>query len=446
MIQVNRTQHAAIWRLAGPIMLSNITVALLGIVDTAVLGHLDKPQYLGGITLATVVFNFLYWGLAFLRMGTTGLVAQTFGSSDANRLRAVLFQAFVLAMLLAVSILLLQQYILYTGLYFLEGSDEVKRFASDYYFIAIWAAPAVLINFVITGWLLGVEQAKMTLVIAVVINVINIVLDLYFVFVLQMNIKGVALATVIAQYVGIVIALFLVRRVLKLNPGHWHKQQLINLSSVRRMLSVNHNLFIRTVCLLFCFAFFTHQGAAEGDLVLAANAVLMNFYFLMALALDGFAMAAEVLTGKAIGARDRAAFWHSVKVCSFWSLLFAVLFAVVFYFAGKLMINLMTDIESIRAIAYNYLIWLVIAPLITTWCFMWDGIYTGSTRAKEMRDTMLFSVICVFFPAWYLLQGLGNNGLWLALTLFMVSRSVSMTFIAWRIELRQGFVPTPKAA
>ena len=434
------TDHRALWRLAGPIMISNITVALLGMVDTAVVGHLEKPQYLGGITLAMVLFNFLYWGLSFLRMGTTGIVAQSYGEDDPDKLRATLAQAALTSVFLALLILLTRDLIVSGGLLILEGSDEVSYYARQYFDWAIWAAPAVLLNLVITGWLLGTHNATPTLVLAVIINVINIVLDLVFVLVLGMDVRGVALATVIAQYTGLVFALYIIRVVLKRHPGNWCRKLVMDISSIRRMVSINHNLFVRTVSLLFVFAFFTHQGAAQGDVILAANAVLMNFYLLMALALDGFAMAAEAMVGRSIGARDHPGFWQSVRIAGLWSLLFAVLFALFYLVFGRELVNLMTDLENVRLTAYEYLYWLVIAPLITTWCFMWDGIYTGATRAAEMRNTMLFSTCCIVLPSWYLFQGMGNTGLWLALTLFMVSRSVSMTWMAREIELKEGFV------
>lgn len=436
-------QHRALWRLAGPIMISNITVALLGIVDTAVVGHLDEPHYLGGITLAMVIFNFLYWGLAFLRMGTTGLVAQSFGQDDPGLLRATLAQAMTLAAGLGLLTLLLQEAIATAGFGILDGSAEVRLYAGIYFHWAIWAAPAVLLNHVFTGWLLGTHNAGSTLVLAVTINLINILLDLFFVIGLQMDVRGVALATVIAQYTGVVVAVYAIRRVLNRHPGKWDTDLILHAVNIRKMISVNHNIFIRTLSLLFVFAFFTHQGAVQGDVILAANAVLMNFYMLMALGLDGFAMAAEAMVGKAVGSGDRNAFRNCVRTGVGWSLLFSILFALGYWLFGKALVNLMTDIESVRESAYRYLGWLVLAPLITTWCFMWDGIYTGATRAVEMRNTMLFSTLCVFLPAWYFSQSLGNTGLWLALTLFMVARSGSMTFIAWRIERSEGFVARP---
>jgi len=432
--------HKALWRLAGPIMVSNITVALLGMVDTAVVGHLEKPQYLGGITLAMVIFNFLYWGLAFLRMGTTGIVAQSFGEENPEKLRATLAQAAFMALGLSLLILFFQAQISNFGLWILEGSNEVKFYAREYFDWAVWAAPAVLLNMVITGWLLGTHNATSTLVLAVVINLINIILDLVFVLLFNMNVRGVALATVIAQYAGVLVAIYIIHVILDQHPGTWCREMIVNTQKIKRMISVNHNIFIRTVSLLFVFAFFTHQGAVQGDVILAANAVLMNFYLLMALGLDGFAMAAEAMVGKSIGARDPRVFWQSVKTASAWSLLFAILFSLFYLVFGRSLVNIMTSIQEVRITAYDYIVWLVIAPLITTWCFMWDGIYTGATRAVEMRNTMLFSTLCVFLPSWYLLQGMGNTGLWLALTLFMLSRSISMTYMAWRIEVLEGFV------
>ncbi len=433
-------EQKSLWRLAGPIMISNITVALLGMVDTAVVGHLEESYYLGGVTLAMVIFNFLYWGLAFLRMGTTGIIAQFYGAEDTDNLRASLVQALIMAVILGLVVLVLQTAISSISFSLLKGSDEVKIYANIYYDWAIWAAPAVLLNLVLTGYLLGMHKAKSTLLLAVSINLINIIFDLFFVLVLKMDVRGVALATVIAQYSGLILAIYLSLRILKQHPGRWRKDLLLHFENIKDMLAVNHNIFIRTVSLIFVFAFFTHQGAGMGDSVLAANAVLMNFYLLMALGLDGFATASEVLVGKSIGARDNHAFWKSVKIAMGWAFVFSIFFALLFLFFGKNIINVITNLEEVRTLAYEYLNWLIIAPLLAIWCFTWDGIYVGARRAVEMRNSMLISTFLIFLPIWYYFQGLGNHGLWLALSMFLIARSISMTFLAYRIEMKEGFV------
>ena len=432
--------HRSLWRLAGPIMISNITVALLGIVDTAVVGHLDHSYYLGGVTLAMVIFHFLYFGLSFLRMGTTGMVAQVYGAEDYDAIRTSLAQAMFFALFLSVSVLCLQKLIALMGFSILTGSDDVKEYAQIYYSWAIWAVPAVLFNQVLIGWLLGMHNARATLIMAVFINLINILLDILFVIVFNLDVRGVALATVIAQFSGLLLAIFLCHGVLNRHPGLWQKKLILNLTNFKKMLLLNHNLFLRTISLLLVFAFFTQQGAKQGDDILAANAILMNFYMLMALGLDGFATASEALVGKAIGARDKPAFRQSVKTALQWAMIFSLGFSLLYFIFGQLLINVMTDLETIRTLANEFLIWIMIAPIIAVWCFVWDGIFIGATRGREMRNSMFFSTFMVFLPAWYLLQGYGNHGLWLAMLLFLAARSISMSLLAYRIETNEGFV------
>lgn len=421
-------------------MISNITVALLGIVDTAVLGHLDNSHYLGAITLALVIFNFLYWGLGFLRMGTTGQTAQAFGSKDNTQIRTVLAQAVLLAVFIISLILILQSALINTSFALLHGSDEVKQYGRVYYHIAICAVPFTLLNLVLSGWLIGMHRAGDTLIIAVFINVINIVLDLLLVWGMGLTVDGVAYATVLAQVSGFILSVILTRQVLIRHPGQWIVDRILDVESIKKMLSINNNIFLRTLSLLLVFAFFTHQGAGMGDDVLAANAILKNFYILLALSLDGFATASEALVGEAIGKKDRSSFWLTVKSAMQWSVIFAVGFTLFYLFFGDNLIAMMTSIRSIQYIAEAHLIWMVIAPLIAVWCYVWDGVFVGATRGKEMRDWMLVSTFLVFLPAWYICEPYGNHGLWLAFTMFQLSRSVTMSFAAYRIEKKGGFV------
>ncbi len=421
-------------------MLSNITIALLGIVDTAVVGHLDQPYYLGGVTLAMVIFNLLYWGLSFLRMGTTGIVAQHFGANKTDLIRSSLGHAIILALTLSLFVLLFQTFISNICFSILNGSTEVKFHANRYFDIAIWAIPAILINLVITGWLLGMHNAKATLLISVFINILNIILDLIFVIELNMEVQGVALATVIAQYAGMFVSLWLCLCTLKKHPGSWQRSQLFDIESIFEMLSVNHNLFLRTLSLIFVFSFFIHQGAGQSDEVLAANAILKNFYLLMALTLDGFAIASEVLSGKAIGEKKHSLFWNSVLLSMLWSGLFAIVITILYGMFGGHLINAMTSITNVQIIAEKYLVWVLLATMISVWSYVWDGVFTGARKAMEMRNSMVFSTFLIFFPVWYFSQTLDNHGLWLAFICFQLARTVSMTLYAFLLEKKNGFV------
>ncbi len=435
---MKKRKQLQIWRLAGPLILSNISIAMLGIVDTAVVGHLSQPYYLGAVAVAAVVFDFLYWGMGFLRMGTTGLVAQVFGKGDSDKIRTTLAHALIIALAIAVLILGLQGPIARVAFFLIGGSENVVSHARIYFDWAIWGAPAVLGSMVLFGWLLGMQNARATLYYAIMVNVINIVLDMVLVTGFGMAVKGVALASVIAQYSGVIMAIFLVHKELKKYPGQWRLELIGDMSRLRTMLALNRNIFIRTLCLIFVFAFFARQGAMQGDVILAANAVLLNFQAMMALGLDGFANASEALVGKAIGAADRAAFKQAVYSALLWSLIIAALFSLFYWLSGRQVISLMTSISTVKAMAYVYLPWLIISPIICVWCFLLDGIFIGAVRGREMRNSMLLSTFAVFLPAWYMFQYLGNHGLWLSFLTFFVARAISLGWYYLRIEQRPG--------
>lgn len=433
-------EHKNVWRLAGPLILSNISVALLGIVDTAVVGHLQHAYYLGAVAVGSVVFDFLYWGMGFLRMGTTGIVAQIQGRRDNDEARTALLHSSILAIVIAALILICRKPIISAGLFLVGGSVEVTHFAEVYIRWTIWGAPAVLLTMSLLGWLLGMHNASATLYIAVLTNLVNVVMDLLLVYGLHMDVRGVALASVISQFSGLLLALWLVHKELRQRVGNWQVTQLLDPARLREFLSLNRNIFIRTLCLIFAFAFFTRQGARQGDLILAANAILLNFQALMALGLDGFANAAEALVGRAVGAGDRRSFIGSVKAAAWWSVVVALGFSLVYGLGGKLLINAMTSIRAVQVTGYQYLAWMVASPLISVWCFLLDGVFIGATRSREMRDMMLVSTFFIFLPAWYLLRFLGNHGLWLAFMLFFAARGASLALASLKIERSGGFV------
>jgi MATE family multidrug resistance protein len=423
------------WRIAAPMILSNVSVPLLGMVDTGVVGHLDSPTYLGAVAIGGTIFTFLYIGMNFLRMGTTGIAAQRFGADDYDGLRVSLGQALVVSFAIACLILLLQFPVAKISLALLGGDAETQSHAATYFHIRVWSAPGTLANYVLIGWFLGLQNARVPLLIFLTINATNIVLDLLFVIGFGMKVEGVALASVIAEYTALCVAIGFAARELRRHPGHWPLARLSKLSAYRAFFSVNANLFVRTMALMFTFAFITAQGARLGPLILAANAVLMNFQNLTALGLDGFAHAAEAMVGKAVGRKDDAALQHTVRLTLKWSLIFATGFVVTYVVAGPLIVGLLTDLPDVRETAMVYLPWLIVSPLISVWCFLYDGVYIGMTRAREMRNIMLFSTFAIFIPAWLLAQPLGNHGLWLALMAFLAARGIGM-HIGYRKALR----------
>lgn len=417
-----------VWRIAAPMILSNISVPLLGMVDTGVTGHLGSPVYLGAVAIGSTIFGFLYTGMNFLRMGTTGIAAQRFGANDNDGLRVSLGQALIVSLLIALVLIAAQVPIGQFAINLIGGETDVQNNALIYFSIRIWSAPGTLANFVLIGWFLGLQNARVPLLIFLTINITNIVLDLWFVLVLGMQVDGVALASVIAEYVGVAVGLGFAARALRKREGRWPFARLFNVRAYAAFFAVNANLFIRTMALIFTFAFVTAQGARLGGLVLAANAILMNLQNLTAFALDGFAHAAEALVGKAVGEKRRDVLEHSVKLALKWSLIFAIGFCLLYVAIGPVLIRVLTDLPDVRHTAMQFLPWLIVSPIISVWSFLYDGVYVGATRAREMRDIMVFSTFIVFIPAWYLLQEFGNHGLWLAFTIFMASRGVGMHF------------------
>lgn len=433
-------QHRAFWLLAGPMIIGNVSMALLGLVDTAVIGHLDSAVYLGGVAVGSVIFDFLYWGMGFLRMSTTGIVAQAHGKQSATEIRTLLVQSIMVGLAIAIFFLLFQKPIINFGLTLLEGSNDVKHYAAVYCYWMIWGAPALMVLFSVNGWLLGMQNAMASLRLGITVNVINIILDIVFVVYLEMDVRGVALATVIAQYLGVVYAFFIVRKQLAGEEGEWLFAEILHLERLQTFMRLNNDIFIRTICLILVFAFFTREGATHGDLTLAANSILMKFYLLMALALDGFNHAAEALVGKAIGARSKALFKNAVGLALKWSLAFGLAFTLFYWLVGEQLINLLTDINDVREIALVYLPWMIVLPLISVWCFLLDGIFIGATRGPEMRNAMLICTFVFFLPIWYVFQYMDNHGLWLAFTIFIAIRGVVLGAYYYRIERREGFV------
>ncbi len=418
--------------MAGPIILSNLSVPLVGIVDTAVVGHLPDPDYIGAVALGAVIFNFVYWGFSFLRMGTTGFIAQSFGRRDYQEIRHLLCRAFFLSGILGLSIILLQLPIDYIAFRLLKGSKEVEAYASEYFRIRVWGAPAALITYVILGALIGMHNARATLVLQLLLNGTNIILDILFVTVLHWDVAGVAWATLISEYLAMTIGLWLLwdHRV----RGHIDLNQALSARRIKALLQVNFNIFVRTLFIVFVFSYFTVLGTKLGGIVLAANAVLLHLQSLMAYGLDGFAHAAEALVGSEYGKRNQQGFQWAVKISTLWALLTGLLFTIAYYFWGDSIVALITDIEAVKVTANQYMPWLVLLPLVSVWSFQLDGIFIGTTHTREMRDGMIISTLVYLLCTWFFVDWWHNHGLWLSLVVFMILRAVTLGFWYGRIE------------
>ena len=411
---------------------SNITVPLLGIVDTAVVGHLDSPHYLAAVAVGATIFSFLFLSFNFLRMGTTGVAAQAVGNNNHDGVRSVMLQAGSIALAIATALIVLQAPLGRLALSLIDPAADVAASAREYYAIRIWAAPAVLLNYALLGWFIGLQNGRAPLLVMLVVNVVNIVLDLVFVIGFDMDVRGVALASVIAEVCGLTLGLMLMRRELRRFPSTTPLRSLMDTQRLRRLLSVNGNLLVRSFSLMLTFGIFTALGARLGSVVLAANAVLLNFQTLMAFALDGFANAAEALIGRAIGADDNDGLRRAWRNTLIWSAGIAVVFVLIYALLGRPLIGLMTNLDAVSDTATTYLPWLVALPLASVWCFFYDGVFVGATLAKAMRNSMLIATFVVFVPLALILDDvLGNHGLWLALLIFMLARGLGQHLI-WR--------------
>ena len=416
--------HRRIWRLAGPIIISNISVPLLGAVDTAVVGHLPGPEYLGAVAIGALIFSFLYWGFGFLRMGTTGLTAQAVGAARPGARQLILYRALVLGFAIAIVILALQSVVAWFAFRMVDASAAVEGLADTYFRIRIWGAPATLANYAILGWFLGLQNARIPLVLQVFTNGTNILLDLWFVLGLGWGVAGVAGATVLAEFAGLGLgAVFVLARVR--NRGGWRVgwRALFDGREIGRMMAINVDIFVRTLCLIFAFAYWTAQSAKLGDTILAVNAVLANFNAIAAYGLDGFAHAAEALVGRAKGAGDRAGFSRAARVSMIWAGLCATLLSLTYWTMGELIVAVMTDLPEVRRLAADYLPWAVVLPMVSVWAFAYDGIFIGATRTRALRNGMLVSLALYLGAAHVGLEVWQNHGLWAALMLFMVLRA-----------------------
>ncbi len=416
-------------KLAIPNIISNITVPLLGMADIAVVGHItDASNQIGAIALGGMIFSFIYMTLSFLRASSAGLTAQAHGKKDKQEIQSIFVRASFLALLLAGTIIFLQKPIEWLAFSILDGSPIVESFALDYFKVRIWAAPATLLIYVFNGWFIGMQNAKIPMYIAVLGNVFNIGLNYFFVFVVGMQAEGVAWGTLIAQYLSLLLAIGFI---LKYYPSYLKKIQFklsLQTQKLLDLLSLNRDLFIRSLTLIFVLSFFTASSVKISTEILAVNALLLQFFMFYSFFMDGFAYAAEALTGKYIGEQNLTKLKSAVKITFLWGLAISLPFTILYITIPHFILRLLTNDINIIQLSQQYLFWIEIIPILTFASFLWDGVYTGATAVKEIRNTMLISGLIIFLPIYYLLlPSMGNNALWLAFSIFMFSRGFWMT-------------------
>ncbi|MCY1288836.1 DNA damage-inducible protein F [compost metagenome] len=430
--------HHKVWALALPMILSNLSIPLVALVDSAVVGHLPHAHQLGAVAVGGMLYTLLAGILGFLRMGTTGFAAQAAGRGDGGALRQVLLQGLLLALGLALLLGLLAVPFSALALNLMNPSGELDALTREFFHIRLFGLPAALANYALVGWFLGNQNARAPLAILLTTNLLNAALSLWFVLGLDWGVAGAARAAVLAEWSGALLGLALSRGALRRHPGRIDWPALRRWASWRPLLAVNRDIFIRSLALQGVFFLLTVQGARLGDETVAANALLLNGLLLTSYALDGLAHAMEALCGHAIGARDRLALRRALVVAGLWALLGSLAFALAFGLGGRLFIALQSDIAAVRAVAYVYLPYLAVLPLVSVWSFMLDGLFIGATRAREMRDAMLIAVLLALPLGWWL-QGLGNHGLWLAFLCFMLIRGLSLGAFAWRLSRRDAW-------
>jgi len=416
-----------ILNLAIPNVISNLSVPLLGVVDTALVGHLDEVYYLGALAVGSMIFNFLFWGFGFLRMGTTGLTAQEYGRRNRQGIMMLMARVQLVALVIGILILLLKQPISDLSFWVIQSGAEVERFTLVYFDIRVYTAPAVLALYGLNGWFLGMQNAKYPMIITIALNLLNIVLNVWFIYGLDMHVDGVAYGTLISTYLALALAVGLFLYRYRRYFLHFVMEELINAGELRQFFSVNRDIFIRTLCLIFTFSFFTAKSAEQGDLILAANTILLQLWMVASYGIDGFAYAAESMIGRFKGAEDLPLLKKAVYYNLAWGLSIGLIGSALYGLLDEQILAIFTDKQNVIDLAMSVVFWTVLAPFVSSICYILDGVFIGATATGPMRNTMLISTFIFFLPIYYIgTMMFGVHGLWLAMVLFMVVRGAAL--------------------
>lgn len=427
-----------ILKIALPSIVSNITVPLLGLVDVSIVGHLGAAAYIGAIAVGGMLFNIIYWLFAFLRMGTGGMTSQAFGARNLKEVMRLLLRSVLLGIGLGVLLILLQHLLCELALYLIAPpTAEVAQLTRTYFNICIYGAPAMLGLYGVTGWFLGMQNSRSPMWVAIVQNVVNILCSLLLVYGFGLKVDGVALGTLIAQYAGFLTALFLLmrhyRRLMRYLPEHLFSAKALhtlwNRTAMARFFSVNRNIFLRTLCLVTVTLFFTSAGAAQGEVILAVNTLLMQLFTLYSYIMDGFAFAGEALSGRYIGARHAEAFFSTVRRLFGWGALISLLFTLTYALGGASFLQLLTSDEEVIAASATYFPWALLIPLCGLAAFIWDGIYIGATATRGMLLSMAIATLTFFLLYAALHTIWGNHALWLAFLAYLLQRGLMQTLL-----------------
>ena len=428
--------HLKILSIAGPMVLANLATPLLGMVDTAILGHLDSPVYLAAVAVGSQLITLIFWAFGFLRMGTTGFAARSLGSENLEELAMVLKRSLFIAFAASSVVLLCQSISLRLLIDLIVDTPEIRDLSLSYAQIRIWGAPAALSTYTLVGWLIGLQRTRSAMIVLIGLNLANIILDYVFVVRLGWLADGAAWASVISEYLGVLLAGYFCIKTANALSLNFSAKLKMTFSAFSEMLNSSRHLFVRTLCLLFCFLYFAAQGETLGTNVLAANAVLLNLLAFTAYTMDGFAYTSETLGGEAWGADDHKQFVRVVRYTWIWVTALGALCTVILIMGKPWILSLYTDLASVLTLANQYYLWLALLPLVAAHCYQLDGIFVGANKTRSMQNAMLAASFLVFLPCWLLLRDLGNTGLWIAFWAFHIARSLFLLPQFW-LMLRQ---------
>lgn len=427
------THNREILQIALPSIVSNITVPLLGLIDVTIVGHLGAASYIGAIAVGGMLFNIIYWIFGFLRMGTGGMTSQAYGRGDEAEMMRLLTRSTGVGMLIALTLIVLQYPIERTAFSLIETTPEVERLAATYFRICIWGAPAVLGLYSFSGWFIGMQNSRYPMFIAITQNIVNILMSLVLVYGLEMKIEGVAIGTLVAQYAGWLMAIGLwMHRYKHLRP-YAELRSLTDKGAMRRFFQVNRDIFLRTLCLVSVTVFFTSAGAAQGEVILAVNTLLMQLFTLFSYIMDGFAYAGEALAGKHIGADNRPALRTMVRQLFVWGIALALVFTLIYGIGGEGFLSLLTNEESVITASSTYFYWVLAIPLAGFAAFLYDGIFIGATATGLMLRAMFVASVAFFLIYFGCREAMGNHALWLAFITYLSLRGIVQGYLGRKI-------------
>ena len=433
---IKTDSYQRIFAIAVPMILSAISIPMLGIVDTAILGHLDSPVYLASINIGATIFNVLFWGFGFLKMTTTGLVAQALGENNPDKINRQLSLSLLIALSISLILVVFSPWIGEFAVNLAGEGGESSQLAKQYFSIRILSAPATLILYVMFGYFLAIQETRKVLALMLLNQVGNMILDYIFVMQFHWGVAGVAYGSIISEYAALALGSFYLLKGKYSIPKFFEfKDWLLSEANIKQFFSLNRDIFIRTLALMAVFAMMTKGSARLGELALAANAVLLNFFYLMSYGLDGFAHAVESLCGKSYGAKDEKELSSILRRVFMISFVIAVLFTLLYLLYGDGIVSLLTSLPAVRDYSSDYIIWLIIVPIVAMPSFVYDGLFVAVTEAKIMRNSMVIATVFCYIPLWYLLRPYDNHGLWMAFLGFFVVRT-SVIYFYYRIWIK----------